>query len=416
MLLKNDNSVLPLVESKAKNILVVGPNANSTMELVGNYYGCTFDSTKPGLLANCTFTTHLSGIRARAAKYGGSVTYVRGCDVESSDTSGFAAAVAAAKEADVVIAVMGLFTCAKRQGTPFANCESEGHDRNSTELPGVQRALLQALRNATASPLVLLLANGGPVALPWAAGAGGADAIVEVWQGGEQAGVASAEVLFGDVAPTGHMPFSVPRSDEQLPPNPLNISLLAGNGQTYRYVRAGDGYLYPFGYGLSYAQTEWAGLAVSPGKLAAAGGPMQTMTVNVTVTRGKGEGAGMAGVKDTLQVYVVRVTDETTPLLKAEPRISLVGFYKTDELAPGEAVPVSFEVDVRAMQRVVQGPGGADELQLVPGEYWVLVSRWAVQGEVLDELRSGSDNAKRGAGVHADPMVPFFLKEKVVVE
>jgi beta-glucosidase len=240
VLLKNAGGLLPLAAVTAspaagqagaagaagaaagtgRRFLMVGPNANDTYSMVGNYYGCSTDTWAPVMGRACDITTPLVGLQ-RALAAGGSgatVQYAMGVDIESKRTDGIAAAVAAVADSDVVVAVLGLQNCKGGQGQGGESCESEGHDRMDTlGLPGQQEPLLQALQAAATAqgkPLVLVLVNGGPVSSPWAEQH--VAAIVEAWYGGAAGGTALADVLLGRASPSGRMPFTVPTSLSQV--------------------------------------------------------------------------------------------------------------------------------------------------------------------------------------------------------
>jgi hypothetical protein len=129
-------------------------------------------------MPNCSISTPLAGVTNVAKAHGASVVYSLGCEQETNDTSMIAEAVEVAKSSDVVIAFLGLRNCQGGQGKGGPSCESEGHDRDAIGLPGVQQELLQQL-HATGKPVVLVLSNGGPVAIPWAAQ--NIPAIVDAW-------------------------------------------------------------------------------------------------------------------------------------------------------------------------------------------------------------------------------------------
>jgi len=188
-------------------LAVVGPNANRTLTLTSNYAGCKDRAGGP-LLPECTLINPLQGLRAAArasAAFEDDVAFERGCDIDTDDTSGIAAAVAAAQEADVVVFVGGLITC---QETGDQCQEAEARDRSTPAgpdvdvgrdvgigLPGRQLAALQTLANSTRAQLVLVLLSGSAVAVPWAAASARVGAIVQHFYAGALGGEALAEVL-----------------------------------------------------------------------------------------------------------------------------------------------------------------------------------------------------------------------------
>lgn len=212
---------LPL-PAKIPTIAVVGPNANVTA--FGNYAG-----------SNPNYTTVLSGIQARTARTGGPdrVRYAQGCTVATNDTSGFAAAVAAAQAAEYTIAVFGI----------DQSQEYEGGTRLDIVLPGVQTELLKELR-ATKTKLIVVLMGGSAMAVPWLAGA--ADALLWVGYGGEEAGTGLADVLFGAVSPAGRLPITFYTGISQLPPF-ASYNMRQKPGRTFRFLTEQP--LFPFGHG-----------------------------------------------------------------------------------------------------------------------------------------------------------------------
>jgi beta-glucosidase len=308
-----------LDKAALKTIAVIGPNADDAQVLLSNYFGYPSRSVTP-----------LQGIRDKVGD-GVTVLYAKGCDVRSDDTSGFAAAVAAAARADVVIAVMGLAQLVEgeegqQEGVP-EGLRSTG-DRSGLNLPGVQDALLQAVA-ATGTPLVVVLLNGSAVAVNWAEAH--AAAIVEAWYPGEEGGTALADVLFGEYNPGGRLPVTFYKSVDDLPP----FREYAMAGHTYRYF---DGEpLYPFGYGLSYTTFAYSDLALSAEVIQ----PGESLTVSATV-QNTGDRAG----DEVVQLYV-RDVAASVPV----PLRQLQGFARV-HLEPGERRTVTFTLTPRQMSLI----------------------------------------------------------------
>mmetsp|Transcript_29627 Transcript_29627/g.88644 ORF Transcript_29627/g.88644 Transcript_29627/m.88644 type:complete len:767 (+) Transcript_29627:57-2357(+) len=362
VLLRNEHvrgkPLLPLGEtlSAGAKIAVVGPAANDTFRMMGNYYGCSFGTWGP-VLDNCSVSTLLDGATRVAMAHGAVVTFNQGCDQESNDTSQFAAAVNAAKGSDVVIAYLGLRNCEGGQGAGGPSCESEGHDRDSLDLPGVQGELLQHLV-ATGTPVVLVLTNGGPVSIKWASA--NVPAIVDAWYGGIDGGIGVANVLFGvdGVSPAGRMPFMVPQSVAQLP-DELNMALEAPPfGRTYRYFS--DTPLYNFGYGLSYTTFSYSQFTLSSDSVSAA--KPENVTACVTVSN-----TGTRSSEEVVQVYASRT--KVNEQLESVPKVQLVAFNRTAVVAAGASVQVCLGLNVRHLYLL-----GADgNFGLQPGHYMVYV-------------------------------------------
>jgi beta-glucosidase len=228
-------------------------------------------------------------------------------------------AVAAAGSADAAVLFLGLSPRLEGEEMPVKVPGFSGGDRVTLDLPAPQRELLQAVAR-TGKPVVLVLLSGSAVALPWAGDH--VRAIVEAWYGGQAAGDAIADVLFGDVSPAGRLPITVYRSVDQLPP----FSDYDMAGRTYRYFR-GDP-LFPFGHGLSYVTFHYEDLDVVP--RVHAGEPVR---VSVQV-----ENTGAMAADEVVQVYL----SDTSAAVPAPVR-SLVGFERVS-LAPGERRQVTFEI------------------------------------------------------------------------
>jgi len=237
------------------------------------------------------------------------------------------AAIEAAKNADVVVAVMGITS--QLEGEEMAVSEEgfKGGDRTSIDLPKPEQELLEAL-TATEKPVVLVLTNGSALAVNWAQEH--VNAILESWYAGEEGGAAVAETLSGKNNPAGRLPVTFYTSIDQLPP----FEDYAMKGRTYRYFEGKP--LYPFGYGLSYTMFAYSGLTLPP-KALKAGDPL---TAEVTITNtGKREGDEVA------QLYL------SFPNLAGAPLRALRGFKRV-HLKPGESQKIGFELKERDLSMV----------------------------------------------------------------
>ena len=187
-------------------------------------------------------------------------------------------AIAAAKAADVVVAVLGITSELEGEEMPVSEGGFKGGDRTSIDLPKPEEDLLESV-TATGKPVVLVLANGSALAVNWAREH--ANAILESWYAGEEGGAAIAETLSGKNNPAGRLPVTFYTGAEQLPP----FEDYGMKGRTYRYFEGKP--LYPFGYGLSYTTFSYSGLTL-PKSAIKAGDPL---TAEVTVTNtGKRDG------------------------------------------------------------------------------------------------------------------------------
>lgn len=336
VLLKNSQQTLPL--SKNARIAVIGPLADSQRDMMGSWSGA-------GVTAQTV--TALQGIK-NAVGAEGSVLYAKGANVTNdkdiveflnqyepavavdsrSEQALIDEAVTTAKKADVVVAVVG-----EAQGMAH-----EASSRTDLTLPQSQRNLIKALK-ATGKPLVLVLMNGRPLALVEEDKL--ADAMLETWYSGTEGGNAMADVLFGDVNPSGKLPMSFPRSVGQVPTyyNHLNTGRpfdpAKPNKYTSRYFDDITGPLYPFGYGLSYTR-----FSVSDVKMSApVMGEKDKINASVTVKNtGDREGATV------VQMYLQDVTASMSRPVK-----ELKGFEKLT-LKPGESQTVSFPIDINALK------------------------------------------------------------------
>ncbi|MEA3327549.1 MAG: glycoside hydrolase family 3 C-terminal domain-containing protein [Chloroflexota bacterium] len=310
VLLKNAGGLLPL-HKNLKQIAVIGPNADDSLVLLGNYYGTPSESV-----------TVLEGIRSLVSS-ATRVNYVRGCDILGGEQPGFEAALEIAESADVAVMVMGLSQQVEGEEGQGEGCRgdvtSQG-DRETIDLPGQQEALLKAVAE-TGTPVVLVLLNGSSLAVNWAEVH--IPAIMEAWYPGQVGGRAVAEVLFGDSNPGGRLPVTFYKSVADLPP----FEDYAMAGRTYRYFK--DEVLYPFGYGLSYTSFMYDHLVLSHDHMA--GG--ETLQVSCEV-RNVGDRTG----DEVVQIYL-RDEEASWPV----PRHSLVGF-KRIRLAAQAKTQVHFSI------------------------------------------------------------------------
>jgi beta-glucosidase len=313
-LLKNDQSVLPI--TNAKSIAVIGSLAESTY--LGGYSNTEDKSI-----------SILDGLKQRAGNTM-QINYEPGYQSDSKQTGLQDKAVALVKKSDVAVVVLGEET----------NIVGEGKDRAELDLGEQQMDLVKAVY-ATGKPVVVVLSNGRPITINWVAK--NIPAVLETWFGGEKNGLAVADVLLGNVNPSGKLPITFPRSVGQIPfyynHKPTSY---------HRYVDEQNTPLFAFGHGLSYTTFDYSDLHISP-KIIPVNG---TAEVSVRVTnRGKVEGAEVA------QLYVRdEVSSVTTPIL------ALKGFSRIN-LKPGESGVVKFKIGPehlslwnREMKRVVE-PG-----------------------------------------------------------
>ena len=303
VLLRNEGNLLPLSKS-VKTIAVIGPNADDKREQLGDYV--------PRRIMQ-DITTVLAGVRAKVPN--AKVIYVQGCDGFAAEPDQIADAVKAARDADVAIVVLG----ERHMGTPRAT-DGEGSDVSSLDLQGRQEELLEAVA-AAGKPMVLVLSNGRPLSIRWAAQH--VPAIVEAWNSGERGGEAVADVLFGDYNPSGRLPITVPRSSGQLP---MYYNFM-GSRNGHRYVDLPGTPLWEFGYGLSYTTFEFSNLTLSAKEIGTRGSVEVSADVSNTGSRAGDEVA---------QLYINDAVASVTRPVK-----ELRGFQKVS-LQPGEKKTVKF--------------------------------------------------------------------------
>ncbi len=253
-------------------------------------------------------------------------------------------AVFAAKNADVVIVVLGITSDLEGEQMPVNEDGFKGGDRTSIDLPKPEEELLEAV-TATGKPVILVLANGSPLAVNWASEH--VNAILESWYAGEEGGAAIAETLSGKNDPAGRLPATFYTGIDQLPP----FEDYSMQNRTYRYFHGKP--LYPFGYGLSYTRFSYTHLMI-PKAAIHAGDPLKA---EVTVTnRGKREGDEVA------QLYL------SFPSVPGAPLRALRGFKRV-HLKPGESQGLRFELKDRDLSMVSE----AGEPMIVEGTYSVSI-------------------------------------------
>jgi beta-glucosidase len=326
VLLRNEGQLLPLAKS-LRNVAVIGPLADSKEATEGSWL--PFGHTPAAV-------TVVEGIRARLPE--ARVEYAPGPEIERDIPSwfeflrpkarkvrqtpeqaeaAFQAAVATARSADLVVMVLG----------ENADMAGEAASRASLDLPGRQQELLKAVV-ALGKPVVLVLLNGRPLSIGWAAE--NVPAILEAWEPGSEGGHAVADVLFGDVNPGGKLPVTFPRKGSHAPLYYARNLTHSPEGSPIYNPRYWDGLptpLYPFGFGLSYTTFSITNLKVSPPQVEV--GRSVTVTADVTNT-GPVEG------DEVVQVYIHQKAGSDS-----RPMRELKGFERIT-LQPGETRTVTF--------------------------------------------------------------------------
>ena len=311
VLLKNANALLPL-SKQIKRIALVGPLANNRAEVMGSWKARGEDKD---------VVTVLEGIKNKLGS-GTEVNYVQGCDFLDPSTSEFSAALEAAKQSDVVIAVVG----------EKALMSGESRSRAVLRLPGKQEALLDTLRKA-GKPLVVVLMNGRPLCLESVDKQ--ADAMLEAWFPGTQCGNAVADVLFGDIVPAAKLTASFPLTEGQIPNN-YNYKRSGRPGDmpyssTVRHIDVPNRNLYPFGYGLSYTTFSYGEM-----QCPTAFDDKGFLPVSVDVTN-----TGNYDGEEIVQLYVA---DKVASMVR--PVKELKGFQKVF-IPKGQTKRVEFKLNVK---------------------------------------------------------------------
>jgi beta-glucosidase len=359
VLLKNDGRLLPLSKTGG-SIAVIGALAADKDTPLGSWRGRGETDSAVSLL---------EGIRAAVGpevevRYAegapltkGERSFIREVQLNEDDASGFEEALAAARDADVVVVAAG----------EMAYQSGEGRSQVDVGLKGVQDELLQAVREVN-DEVVVVLMNGRPLVLGWMAE--NVPSIVEAWHLGSQAGHAIADVLFGDVNPSGKLPVSFPRhvGQEPLYYNHKNTGRPVGPpGMVFwsHYTDESNLALYPFGHGLSYTSFKYDGLRLSADEIDRDG----ELRVTVTLTN-TGDRAGT----EVVQLYVRDLVGSVT-----RPVQELKGFQRV-ELEPGEAREVTFTLT--AGDLAFYTASGSWEAE--PGKFTVFVGRSSASTKSAD--------------------------------
>jgi beta-glucosidase len=369
VLLRNEGDLLPLDVGRLESVAVLGPLADSKRDTLGPWcFDFDLDET----------VTVLDGIRARTGA-DTRVEYAPGVrpaqrffasmfdmfpgnapeDPEGfDDAAELERAVELARAADVAVVVAG----------EWQNMIGEAASRSSLELPGRQLELLQAVAQ-TGTPVVLLVMHGRPLDLRWAAEH--VPAILDIWYPGTQGGAAVANLLCGDVAPGGKLPFTWPRTVGQVPIVYSHTPSHEPENQARRYWDEESTPLFPFGHGLSYTRFEYGEPSVDHDAIAAG----DTVTVSVEVTN-----AGSRQGDEVVQLYIHQRHGSA-----ARPVRELKGFQRVP-LGPGETRTVQFRL-------------GPAELR-----YWNAASRdWVIDGTTFDVWVGGDSTAQRATKFEIEP-------------
>jgi beta-glucosidase len=346
-LLLNRQNFLPFDKEKIKSIAVIGPAAGDDYE-TGNYYGTPFRKV--------SVARGLESLLGKGVK----VEYEKGAGyIDTLDQKAIDHAVELARKSDVVVLCLGT----------NLRVEAEGRDRRNLDLPGAQEQLLEAVYAANPKT-VLVLENGGPLAVTWANDH--LPALLSAWYPGEGGGDTIARTLFGLNNPSGHLPYTVYQSLDGVPPqNEYDVS----KGYTYMYFKGLP--LYPFGHGLSYTTFTYSNLKV------AQSGAKLTVTFDL---KNSGDRAGA----DVVQLYTHQRTSSTYQPIK-----SLRAFQRLS-LDPGQSKTVTLEIPVK---QLAYYDARIHDFHVEPGVFDVLV------GSSSEDIRLRGETSVKTAASTPRPQV-----------
>jgi beta-glucosidase len=345
VLLKNDRQTLPL-RKNIEELAIIGGLADSKEDVLGSWNG-------DGKIADAV--TLLEGVKNKLGN-NTKIRYVKGCDAKCEDTQEFDKAVDAAKDSDFTILVVG----------ESAAMSGEAASRSNIDLPGRQLDLVKAI-HATGKPYAVVLMNGRPLTINWVAE--NSPAILETWFGGTEAGNAIADVLFGDVNPSGKLPVTFPRSVGQIPIyyNQMSTGRPFKEAEKYtsKYLDIPNTPLYPFGYGLSYTNFELSNLRLSAKQIA----PNGSLNVSVDV-----QNTGSRPGTEVVQLYIRDLVGSLTRPVK-----ELKGFERV-ELRAGEKRTVTFTLKPEHLGFY----NAQNKFAVEPGDFKVWVGQNSVSGLEAD--------------------------------
>lgn len=339
VLLKNENELLPLDKTQIKSILVAGPLADQAERVLGGY-GPT----------NVKVITPLAGIKAKLGKQI-QVRYAKGCELvdnrfpeseimpeppDAAEQKQIDEAVELAKQSDIAIVCLG----------EDERYVGENASRTSLELMGHQNDLVKAI-HATGTPTIVILLNGRAITINWIDKH--VPAILEAWFPGPQGGPVLADILFGDVNPSGHLPITFPKTVGQIP-----MTFPHKHASQVDTRRTVNGVIYPFGHGLSYSQFVYKNLKISPEK--------QTKDGKVNVSVEVLNNSNRAG-DDVVQLYTEDVVSSTISNDK-----DLRGFQRV-HLEPGQLKKLEFTLGPEELQLY----NANNEWVVEPGQFKVYI-------------------------------------------
>ena len=357
VLLRNEGDLLPLDRRKLRSLAVIGPLADSARDAAGpwvfNWNQPATQSILAGIrdkLGSRVRVTYAPGVKVGSRRSPNPMTMMDGKVARpepADETAGIAEAVAAANAADVAVVVVG----------ESYDMIAELGSRATLDLPGRQQELLDAVV-ATGKPVVVLVMNGRPLDLKDTRAA----AILDIWYPGSRGGSAVADLLVGDAAPGGKLPFTWPRNASQIPMYYARLSTHSPRGVNARYWDQPGGPAFPFGHGLTYTTFAYSNVSLDRSRIT----PGEEVTISFDV-RNDGRRAG----DEVAQLYIHQMSGTA-----ARPVRELKGFHRVT-LKPGETRRLTFRL-------------GPNELS-----YWNAATRdWALDESSFAVAVGGNSEAK----------------------
>lgn len=323
VLLKNEGSILPL-KKEGQKVVLIGQLAADDNSPLGSWRIASDDHSAVSVLEGMRkYTANQLGYEQGVEVFMGKNTFLKEVEINKKDRSGIDKAVRAARSADVVVMVLG----------EHGFQSGEGRSRTDLQLPGLQQEMLEAVY-AVNKNVVLVLNNGRPLAIEWAAE--NVPAIVEAWHLGTQTGHAVAQVLYGDYNPSGKLPMSFPRNVGQVPiyynhKNTGRPNMDAGGTVFWsHYTDVDKTPLFPFGHGLSYTTFEYSDLVLADDSVPIDG----QVEVSVVITN-----SGRLEGREVAQLYLRDLVGSVSRPVRELKAFDMVN------LQPGESKKVKFTLD-----------------------------------------------------------------------
>lgn len=329
VLLKNDEGILPLTQEKYKTIAVIGPNANDSLVLLGNYHG---------IPAFNNVSTPLMALHQRMSNH--SILFAAGVDVVTGDGAwGFNGAIDVARKADVVVMFLGSSSKGTFEGiTNLDTVEKESLDRKSLELPGLQSDLVKAVTKHSGNDIVVVLINGGPIAIEDLLENPRVKGIVQAWYPGQAGGQAIVDVLSGQHSPSGRLPVTIYAANYTSQIKATNMDMRTFPGRTYKYLQVRP--LFPFGFGLSYTTFKYSHLSISTSHNSDGHKKKSHWAISLKCTN-----TGKFEAGEVVLLFVsFKPTAKDLIALGQPPFRELKAFQRLSKITPGDTQIVTFKL------------------------------------------------------------------------